>query len=365
MTNKTSSIDSGSSKPAASRNVKRKESRPLVSLLMAGGFIALLVTGLLSYLLRYSSLLAGIHTLFGLIFVGYGFFHLRNNWKSLKSYFAKPENKKWVWTSFSILPITVLGVALELPPFSTVIDVSYAFKELKAIDSNRFETVYTHFDKSGRELKVDFRAGDTYSGPGPKILWFRKTSTPQFAIWIEDEAGNYIDTLYATKKAATSSFFNANIFSDEIIRRPESLPHWSFARGVEDETGLMMPSRDNPLADAMTGATPPSHFDLETVIDKPLNKFFVKMEINRSYDFNDHYHPQAFPDDPVYSGSGNSAQPSLIYGAEIDLAQGQNYFVMKLLGRGHHSGQDGKLYSDLAGITTAKDMVGRAIIEVL
>lgn len=364
MTTNTSATKSESVKNTNSNNGKRREPRPMVSILMAGGFLALLVTGILSYLLRYSSLLASIHTLFGLIFVGYGFFHLRNNWKSLKSYFAKPEYKKWVWTSLSILPITVLGVALELPPFSTVIDVSYAFKNLKQIDSNRFETVYTHFEKTGRELKVDFRAGETYSGPGPKILWFRKTSTPQFAIWIEDEAGKYIETLYATKKAATSSFFNANIFSDEIIRRPESLPHWSFSRGVVDREGLMMPSRDNPLADAMTGATPPSHFDLETIVDQPLTKFVVKMEINRSYDFNEHYHPQAFPDDPVYSGSGNSAQPSLIYSADVDLSKQQHYYLMKLQGHGHHSGQDGKLYSDLTGITTALDMVDRAIVEV-
>ena len=340
-------------------------SRPLVSLLMAFGFLTILVTGLLSFGLRYSSLLAGVHTIFGLLFVGYGFFHLKNNWQPLIKYFKNKSTRRVKWVAVGLIPITIIGVLTELPPFSTVIDFGYALKEIKAIENNRFETVFTHYDKQGRSLKVDFRAGDMYAAPGPKILWFRKTSTPQFAIWIEDLEGNYIDTLYATKKAATSSFFNADVFSDEIIRRPESLPHWSHSRGVTEGDGIMMPSREAPLADAMTGATPLAHFDLQTVMAKPLDKFVVKMEINRSFDFNDFFHPNAFPDDPIYSGSGNSGQPSLVYSATVDVNDGQKYFFLNVLGHGHHSGQDGKIYTDLSNITTALNMVDRVFVEVL
>ena len=37
---------------------------------------------------------------------------------------------------------------------------------------------------------------------------------------------------------------------------------------------------------------------------------------------------------------------------------------MSLLGRGHHSGQDGEIYTDLGGITTARDLVARALVFI-
>jgi len=67
----------------------------------------------------------------------------------------------------------------------------------------------------------------------------------------------------------------------------------------------------------------------------------------------------------VYSGSGSSAQPSLIYAATVNLNDDERYYFMTLIGRGHHSGKNGDLYTDLAGITTAKEMVNRVIVEVL
>jgi len=42
------------------------------------------------------------------------------------------------------------------------------------------------------------------------------------------------------------------------------------------------------------------------------------MEVNRTYDFNEYYSKTRFPDDAIYSGTGSSGQPSLIYKAIID-----------------------------------------------
>ena len=53
--------------------------RAMVSVFMVVGFATLVVTGLLSYGLRYSPTLSAIHTIFGLVFVTFGFFHLSNN----------------------------------------------------------------------------------------------------------------------------------------------------------------------------------------------------------------------------------------------------------------------------------------------
>jgi hypothetical protein len=176
--------------------------------------------------------------------------------------------------------------------------------------------------------------------------------------------GNYIETLYVTKKASNSSYIQS-LFGDHNARRPGALPHGSFARGIRSDDGLMMPSSAQPIAGAITGATPVSSFDLRTVAETRYEEVVIKFEINRSFDFNQTYHPDAYPDDPIYSGSGASAQPSLIYAATVNLANDQPYYFMQLLGRRHHSGKDGKIHTDLSGITTAKEMVSRIIVEVL
>lgn len=338
--------------------------RPLVSIFMLFGFMTILVTGLLSYVLRYNSLLSAIHTVFGLLFVGYGIFHLKNNVRSMVSYLKQRKMRKWVWSSFLLVPIIVVTLLAGLPPFQWVVDAGYAIKELRPIDRQTNRTLYTKLGEPGRGISVDVKAGEHYSGPGAKVLGVTITGIPQIAIWLEDMSGNHLETLYVTKKASDSSYIRS-LFGGEEVRRPEALPHWSHARGVKSEDGLLMPSRAQPLVDALTGATPVASFDLRSVKMSDDLHVVVKLEINRSFDSNEVYHKNAFPDDEVYSGSGNSAQPSLIYAAAVDLTKGQPYYFMELLGRGHHSGKDGQIYSDLSGITTAKQMVARAIVEIL
>lgn len=344
--------------------VNSSNTRPLVSILMLGGFLTILVTGLVSYGMRYNSLLSATHTIFGLLFVGYGLFHLKNNLRPLVSYIKKPVMRKWLWGSALLVPITVLGVAIGLPPFQWATDLGYALKELRPIDRQISSTLYTKMSQTGRGLSIDIKAGEHYSGPGAKVMGVTTTGVPQMAVWIESVNGDYIETLYVTKKASNSSYIGS-IFGGEEVRRPEALPHWSHSRGVASEDGLLMPSAAQPLADALTGATPLASYDLRSSTSTDISNVVLKLEVNRSFDYNDVYHPKAFPKDEVYSGSGNSAQPSLIYAAAIDFESDQPYYFLSLLGRGHHSGRDGEIHKDLSGITTAKKMIARAIVEVL
>ena len=344
-------------------NRKRKNTRPIISVLMLFGFLTILLTGLLSYALRYNTFLSSVHTIFGLFFIFAGVFHLKNNFAPMFSYFKQARVKRWACLSVFMLCLTVLGVGLGLPPFQTIIDTSYALKELKASDRQVSEVIYTRFDEEGKSLSIDIRAGEHYSGPGAVVMGVTTTGVPQMAIWLEDPEGNYIETLYVTKKASNSSYFKSLFETGE--RRPEALPHWSFSRGIKSADGLMMPTSDEPIADAITGATPLNNFDLRSISSTDLQHVVVKLEVNRSFDYNEFYHPDAFPDDKVYSGSGNTAQPSLIYAANIDFDSDQQYTFMRLIGHGHHSGKNGKLYQDLRGITTAKEMINRAIVEVL
>ncbi len=341
---------------------KPQHSRAIISLFMLLGFITLLVTGLLSYGMRYSSVLSAIHTIFGLTFIAFGLFHLRNNLRPIGLYLKQSKAKKWLYVGLALVPITVVGVMAGLPPFKTVVDLGYALKELRPIDRQATKVLTTRYDIAGRPLVVEVKAGPEYTSPGPVVLGVQLTTVPQMAIWVEDTQGNYLETLYVTKKSATSSYIG-ELFSDEEVRRPEALPHWSHQRGVESSDGLLVPSKADPMADALTGATPLHHYDLKTTLESKESQIVVKMEVNQSFDYNQTYHKNAFTDDPIYSGSGNSAQPSLIYSATIDLESSERYSFLKLLGRGHHSGKHGEIISDVSGITTAKNLVERVIID--
>lgn len=341
-----------------------KSSRPMVSIFMLFGFLTILITGLLSYGLRYNAMLSAIHTIFGLSFVLFGIFHLKNNLRPLINYLKPKSGKRLASVSIGFVLVAIIGLAFGLPPFQTIVDTGYALKELRPVDRQVIETLYTHIDRDGKKITVDIKAGPHYSGPGAVILGVTTTAVPQMAVWLEDPQGNYLDTLYVTKKAASSTYL-ASLFSTEEVRRPEALPHWSFSRGIKSEDGLMVPSAAQPLADAVTGATPVASFDLRSVVSPKYKQVVVKLEINRSFDYNQAYHKNAFPNDAIYSGSGNSAQPSLIYATTVNLLEQQPYYFMSLKGRGHHSGIDGDIYTDVDGITTAKEMVSRVIVEVL
>jgi hypothetical protein len=89
------------------------------------------------------------------------------------------------------------------------------------------------------------------------------------------------------------------------------------------------------------------------------------MEINRSFDFNEFYTEDRYPDDPIYSGSGFSGQPSVIYRGIIEPNGANKQFTLKAVGHGHHSGQTGELFSDLSEITTALQLVRYVFVDLL
>ena len=133
---------------------KAGNNRALVSLLMLFGFLAIVVTGVLSYILRYDSVLSAVHTVFGLLFVGYGVFHLKNNFRPITQYLRRPSAKKWKWMSLMLMPAVILGVMLKLPPFQWVVDAGYAIKELKPIDRQVSSVLYTQLNQKGQQRSL-------------------------------------------------------------------------------------------------------------------------------------------------------------------------------------------------------------------
>jgi hypothetical protein len=340
--------------------------RLTVSVMLSVILSGMVVTGVLSYLLPYGATLSGIHTWFGLLFIIVMLLHLSNNGRTLWGYLKKSAGKRFLMASLGGSLILLLGVGLSLPPFSSLLDTGFKLRKTAAIEEGKYQTVTTHSERLGQPIRIDLRAGKYYqSEPQPLFLGLSYRSTPQAAFWLEDMDGNYLDTLYVTKKITHAGFrLSDDIFSKAVIHRPEALPYWAHKRGKSYDNGQLMPGRDNTDLDGVTAATPLGHYDIQSNTTAEQGQYRVLMEINRSYDFNDSYHKDRFPDDPVYSGSGSSGQPSVVYQVDIDKLDGKRIYIMKAVGHGHHSGDNGTLYRDMSGIDSALQLVDRVIVSL-
>ena len=226
--------------------------------------------------------------------------------------------------------------------------------------------VYDRTNGAEPSITVDFLKG--------KHFW-----NPQLAIWIEDSTGNYLETLLVTTSTARGLFYSgrsASNFkeSDEAKveettpkRRVDALPYWSHKRNHLYGDGFYSPPPNEPLPDAITGATPKDNFYFKSGNSpiKDLKSFRLLVEVNVAFDENEYYSEYDFLDDTLYhGGTGLLGQPSLIYGTMIYKHDHNRYYVLPLLGHGHHSGASGELIEDLSTITTAKHVVERIVIGV-
>lgn len=182
---------------------------------------------------------------------------------------------------------------------------------------------------------------------------------PSFAFWIEDLEGNYIETLFVTQFVATSKFGYGELESGKwknevgIVRRPATLPYWAHKRNIKSDDGLYIPSPETAIPDAISGATPVGNFSLETGSKIISGKFRILMEINQPWDSNVYWTNNKFPNDNDYFAS---LQPALVYAVTIDLnAIGKEYFLNPI-GHSHPSGKNGKLFTDLTTLTSAKEI---------
>ncbi len=228
---------------------------------------------------------------------------------------------------------------------------------------------YQTYDFTGdenAEITIDFLKG--------KHFW-----NPQVVIWLEDSAGNYIETLLVTTSTARGLFYSGRTASnfkesDEAktmegtaTRRVDALPYWSHKRNHLYRDGFYAPPPEEPMPDGITGATPTENFYFKTSksgIDK-LNVFRILVEVNVAFDENEFYSEYDFLEDSLYhGGTGLLGQPSLIYGTTINKLDKQHYYLLALLGHGHHSGATGELFTDVKMITTAKYVVERIVAGV-
>lgn len=196
--------------------------------------------------------------------------------------------------------------------------------------------------KSGSAISLVFEKG-------------KEHNHPLFAIWLADENGKFIETLYVSQAIGKGIFPRANRKTGHWmageIQRPATLPYWAHQRGVVNEYGTYMPTPKQPEVDGVTGATPQNSFKMSLKTSKPLNgKYLLMLELNQSWDWNEYWTNNKFPDDKEYK---TSSQPALVYQISFDTNNLLNVYEMKPAGHSHYSGKDGNLTTDLSSMTTA------------
>ncbi len=246
-----------------------------------------------------------------------------------------------------ILLVVMAGLMLRTDPYGLVMAQGKQ-KKNPVVDS-----LATNPAGQGEALQVAFYKGEAHNHP-------------LFAIWAEDMEGRYIQTLYVAKSIATSVFNygdrSQGSWTDGVVRRPAALPYWSHKRGVKASDGLYVPLPDNPVPDAYSGPTPKNDFILETRLDEPgPDSYYVLLEVNQPWDWNDYWTNNKFPDNEEYK---TSSQPAVVYRALVDKRNGNGPFVMEVIGHSHYSGNDGSLTEDVSTLTTALEIAARIEVRI-
>lgn len=317
------------------------------------------------YFIPFKKKIASLHTFFALLFIFGVIFHIINNKLPLFKYISGKSQKKLKKFQslfiFLILLLVSIGFYLESPILNSIYNWGNQIRNNQlGISEDTFDYQIINLKKAigNQKISIEFKKGDTFK-------------YPLFAVWIEDSIGNYIETIYISRNI-NSSLFGYGKFVDgkrksKIRRRPEALPYWSHQRGIKASDGLYIPLNGAPDLDGISGATPKSNFIIKSKSNfGNLNNYTILLEVNQSYDWNEYYSKDKFSDDLIYSGTGSVGQPSLIYSTKISSNDFnlKTFHIMGLIGHGHHSGKNGKLYTDLKNITTAKKIADRIIITL-
>ena len=84
-------------------------------------------------------------------------------------------------------------------------------------------------------------------------------------------------------------------------------------------------------------------------------------ELNQSWDWNEFWYNDKFPNDKEYK---TSSQPALVYCADIESADLKTEVSFKVIGHSHYSGQDGSLNNDLNTLSTAKFIANKITVKI-
>jgi len=334
--------------------------RVLTSAILFCFFFVLCTTGTLNYLTAYNRTVSNLHTIFGFFFLIFVLIHLKCNWASLVRYIRRePEGQRGAGPELGLaLVITstvFLGIYFNSLPFRPINKAGENLRRTDELKKNVFTTIETNRSSIGLPISLDIHIGEDYHYLVESVLRSNSVILPLMSIWVEDLEENYLETLYVSQRATHEGF---------RARRPEALPVWWHTRDRKLGYDSNKTMRTDPIPDGITGATPLGHFSINSKVMSRSNKFRLYLEVNRSYDWNEYYTYDRFSDKALCDENCPNGQPSVIYAATIDTAELEELYLMKPVGHGSYSGEDGRIYPDLSTLTTALNMLKRIVVHV-
>lgn len=185
---------------------------------------------------------------------------------------------------------------------------------------------YSEETGSGPRFVVELSPGEYYQ-TSTKWFLFSIPVYPQVAVWAERHDGTFAGTIFVTEKGANEKWVSA-----PKEGRPEALPVWSNLR--------------QGAPDAVSAATSKgeTRYGSQLAADLPPGEYLIKLETNRSYDYNDTFTRQ---------NAGVAGQPSLIYTARLSVGNGPDQSRFEPIGTGSPDGSSGLISEGLSGIDTA------------
>jgi hypothetical protein len=182
-----------------------------------------------------------------------------------------------------------------------------------------------------------------------KLLLSDKKS--QIAIWLTNEKGTRVDTVYVTRKIAQKGLGNRGGSLDDKWggSRLSTLPVWAYSRGIDYGSGNFYPPEGKPLSDAISSATPKAGEFIWNWNPKDVLKhgrYFYYVEVNKSFDQNDHHNYSWYRGQPSVVWRG-----SLLVGNEVNESEAQ------IIGHGHVAGENGQINPDLTTLTTSLSLI--------
>ncbi|MGE5355123.1 MAG: hypothetical protein ACM3PT_02710 [Deltaproteobacteria bacterium] len=237
--------------------------------------------------------------------------------------------------------------------FLSVFTIIFSFSACKVQKSGPEKIIYSNINDV-KSTRMSF-----------ELLKGKSFNHPSYVIWMEDNCGKYYKTLFITKSYA-SGIFGHQMVGDTVWLRtsgasyqPAALPYWTFRKGlINGKTYIPEPA--NPYIDAYTGATPKSDFRFETGTENSIDGYRILLEVNQAWDWNQYWTNNKYPDNNAYK---HSAQPSLVY--EVTINDQDNEFHLNPIGHGDPKGETGKLFTNLATLTSAKDIFSKIKIEII
>jgi hypothetical protein len=336
-------------------------SRRFGSLLAGLSVVVAGTSGILSFVLPYTPRLSGVHTLAGFAFLIAAAIHIAHNARTWLSY-LRAQRRALPSAPFlvaSLLTGAVLAAAyVRVRPAAALLAWGDARRDTGVQKPTTYQTIQLNLEGHGPLLTLDVKAGPWFQFTEPT---FGFHITPQLAAWTEDEGGRFLETLYVTRDEGRSGYDEGDE-RHTLSPRPAALPVWAHRIGVTSSDSPLQ-ARHPPVPDVVSSASPTDNTYLVARTQEAPAGFFVYLEVNSSFDYNDYYRRDSFPDEVAYSNGGNPAQPSVVYRAWVD-PRTTRFVVMSAVGHGHHAGADGRIDPDLSHLTTALQIIDRIVIEV-